>query len=178
MGNELVHAFHAHVVRRATVHDAAALAQLAERTFRDTFAADNNPSDLEMHIANSYGEAQQRREIENVDGITLVVDHDGRLIAYTQIRRAPSQHGDVEIARFYVDRAHHGRGIAQSLMDAAQEAARALGGTMLWLGVWERNPRAIAFYEKCGFRDVGSHAFLVGTDLQTDRIMSRVIPPG
>lgn len=166
------------MIRRATVDDAAALAELAERTFRDTFAADNKPEDLAMHIANYYGEPQQRREIESVDGITLVVEDDRRLIAYTQIRRAPSKHGDVEIARFYVDRAHHGRGIAQSLMAAAHDAARELGGTTLWLGVWERNPRAIAFYEKCGFRDVGSHAFLVGTDLQTDRIMSRVISPG
>ncbi|HYC62350.1 MAG TPA: GNAT family N-acetyltransferase [Thermoanaerobaculia bacterium] len=165
-------------IRRATVDDAAALAEIAERTFRDAFAADNNPDDLELHIANTYGEVQQRREIASLDGITLVVEDDGRLIAYTQIRRAPSQHGDVEIARFYVDRTHHGRGVAQSLMDAAQNAARALGGTTLWLGVWERNPRAIAFYEKCGFRDVGSHPFLVGTDLQTDRAMSRVIPPG
>lgn len=165
-------------IRRATVHDAAALAQLAERTFRDAFAADNNPDDLELHIRSSYGEPQQRREIESADVITLVVEDDGFLIAFAQIRRAPSEHGDVEIARFYVDRAHHGRGIAQSLMAAANDAARELGGTTLWLGVWERNPRAIAFYEKCGFRDVGSHPFLVGTDLQTDRIMSRVMPAG
>jgi RimJ/RimL family protein N-acetyltransferase len=51
------------------------------------------------------------------------------------------------------------------------DAAHELGGRTLWLGVWERNPRAIAFYEKCGFRDVGSHDFWVGNDCQTDRIM-------
>ncbi|HEV7767664.1 MAG TPA: GNAT family N-acetyltransferase, partial [Thermoanaerobaculia bacterium] len=77
--------------------------------------------------------------------------------------------------RFYVEHGHHGRGIAQSLMQAAEDAARALGGTALWLGVWEHNPRAIAFYLKCGFGDVGSHPFMVGRDLQTDRLMSRVI---
>ena len=165
------------MIRRVTIADAAALAELAARTFRDAFAADNHPDDLEAHITRSYGESQQRAEIENADGITLVVDDHNTLIAYTQLRRAPSEHGDIEIARFYVDRTHHGRGIAQSLMNAAYAAARELGGTTIWLGVWERNPRAIAFYAKCGFVDVGSHPFLVGTDLQTDRIMSRVIPP-
>jgi diamine N-acetyltransferase len=51
--------------------------------------------------------------------------------------------------------------------------ARKLRGRTLWLGVWEHNARAIAFYTKCGFIDVGEHAFFVGGDEQTDRVMSR-----
>jgi ribosomal protein S18 acetylase RimI-like enzyme len=162
-------------IRRATPQDAAALAELGERTFRDTFAADNHPDDLATYIAKTYGEPQQRLEIERADGITLLGEIDGVLVAFAQLRRAASPHGDVEIARFYVDKGHHGQGIAQALMQASEDAARELGGTMLWLGVWERNARAIAFYVKCGFRDVGSQAFLVGSDLQTDRVMQRVI---
>ncbi len=162
-------------IRTGTASDAAAIAEFAERTFRDTFAADNNPEDLEAYIAKAYGEAQQRREIES-GTVTLLVEDDGELIAFAQlIRRVSSPHGDVEIARFYVDKAHHGRGIAQTLMQEAVETARELGGTRLWLGVWERNWRAIAFYVKCGFQDVGSQPFLVGSDLQTDRVMARVI---
>ena len=60
-------------------------------------------------------------------------------------------------------------------MDEVERAARHLGGIAIWLGVWERNPRAIAFYEKCGFRDVGSQLFIVGSDPQTDRVMVRSI---
>jgi ribosomal protein S18 acetylase RimI-like enzyme len=164
-------------IRRAIPSDAAALAELAERTYRDTFAADNNPDDLEAYLAKVYGEAQQRGEIENPDVVTLVMESDagGELIAFAQLRRVSSPHGEVEIARFYIDKSHHGRGVAQTLMQAALETARELGGTTLWLGVWERNARAIAFYVKCGFHDVGSQPFLVGSDLQTDRVMARVI---
>jgi GNAT superfamily N-acetyltransferase len=162
-------------IRLATPEDAAILAAFGERTFRDAFGAANRPEDLEAFLPEAYGEAQQRREIERTDGVTLLVEHDGELSAFAQIRRAPCQWGDVELARFYVDQAHHGRGIAQTLMAAVLDAARAFGGATLWLGVWERNPRAIAFYAKCEFRDVGSHPFLVGSDLQTDRIMVRFI---
>jgi len=81
----------------------------------------------------------------------------------------------VEVWRFYVDRAWHGAGVARPLMDAALEAARELGAGSVWLSVWERNPRAIAFYTKCGFRDVGSKLFIVGSDRQTDRVMAREI---
>ena len=164
-------------IRRATVADAAALAEIAERTFRDTFAEHNTPEDLEAYVASAYGEELQRRELENPNTIALFGEtEEGELIAYTQMRRVQSPHGEIEIARFYVDKNHHGRGIAQQLMQAAYDTARALGATSIWLGVWEHNLRAIAFYAKCGYRDVGSQPFLVGSDLQTDRVMARVIP--
>jgi GNAT superfamily N-acetyltransferase len=77
----------------------------------------------------------------------------------------------VELLRFYVDPRWHGRGVAQLLMQHVREAARKLGAHDLWLSVWERNPRAMAFYTKSGFRDVGSKDFFVGTDRQSDRVM-------
>lgn len=164
-------------IRRATTADAAALAEIAERTFRDTFGAQNTPEDLEAYVPTAYSEEKQRREIENPDGVALLGhSDDGELIAYTQMRRVQSPHGEVEIVRFYVDRKHHGQGLAQQLMQAAYDTARELGATTIWLGVWERNLRAIAFYTKCGYADVGSQPFLVGSDLQTDRVMARVIP--
>jgi ribosomal protein S18 acetylase RimI-like enzyme len=163
-------------IRRATPADAATLAEFGERTFRETFAAQNDPADLEAYLAKAYGEPQQRRELESAT-ITLFVEEDGVLLGFAQLRPGHAAHGDLEIARFYVDGKHHGRGVAQTLMRAAEQTARELGATTLWLGVWEHNLRAIAFYAKCGFVDVGSQPFLVGSDLQTDRVMSRVIPP-
>ena len=160
------------IVRRATTADAAALAELGARTFVDTFAAQNRPEDIEAYIAKSYGVAQQLREIDD----TLVVEENGALIAFAQLHRSASPFGDVELGRFYVERTRHGRGIAQALMEAVLAAARTLGGRKLWLGVWEHNSRAIRFYAKCGFTDEGSQPFTVGSDVQTDRVMTFVIP--
>jgi ribosomal protein S18 acetylase RimI-like enzyme len=164
-----------HTIRHATPEDAAALAELGARTFRDAFAAQNRAEDMDAYVAQTYGEAQQRRELEDPENVTLLVERDGVLIGFAQLRRDADS---VEIARFYVDRGHHGAGIAQELMQRCVDAARDLGAYVLWLGVWEHNPRAIRFYEKCGFVDIGSHPFLIGSDLQTDRLMSLVIPPG
>lgn len=160
------------IIRRAVTSDAAALAEIAARTFVDTFGAQNRPEDVAAYLAKSFGVPQQRREIE--EGITLLVEERGTLIAFAQVRRSGSLQGDVELARFYVDRAHHGRGVARELMDASIAAARNLGRKM-WLSVWERNPRAIRFYEKCGFVDEGTQPFIVGSDVQTDRVMTFVI---
>jgi ribosomal protein S18 acetylase RimI-like enzyme len=165
-------------IRSGVASDAAALAELAERTFRETFAADNKPDDLELYVSHAYGTAQQLCELTDPSIRTIVVEIEGSLAGYAQLRtgdapdcvRGPSP---IELMRFYVAQAWHGRGIAQDLMKRVEQVAHEREARTLWLGVWERNERAKAFYRKIGFRDVGSHVFVVGTDPQIDRIMVR-----
>ena len=160
----------------ATVDDAAVVADLARRTFYDTFASANDDDDMALHLASAYGVDQQTREIADRDMTTLIVEEEGAAIAYAQLRsdhipECVSGPQPIELWRFYVDRGWHGRGIAQALMDRVKAIARQRGAKTLWLGVWERNDRARAFYAKAGFIDAGEHIFLFGTDPQTDRIM-------
>jgi ribosomal protein S18 acetylase RimI-like enzyme len=79
----------------------------------------------------------------------------------------------MELKRLYVIRSWHGKGVAQALMHAAFDVARARGAKTLWLGVWERNERAVAFYGKHGFTRVGEHTFVLGSDPQTDWLLAR-----
>ena len=163
-------------IRRGTPQDASALANFAARTFAETFGAQNRASDMEEHLAATYGAEQQARELGDPTYITLLMEDDVRILAYAQVRQhqpPPCVAGDapIELYRFYVDRSWHSRGVAQRLMAQVYDAARNLGGLTLWLSVWERNPRAIAFYAKCGFRDAGTADFFVGPDRQTDRIL-------
>jgi diamine N-acetyltransferase len=163
-------------IRTATAADAAVVADLARRTFFDTFASTNDAADMALHLQSAYGVDQQTREIADRDITTLLVEIEGQAVAYAQARadHVPQCVTDtkaVELWRFYVDRQWHGRGIAQELMARVKSAAQERGAKTLWLGVWERNDRARAFYAKCGFIDVGEHIFLFGTDPQTDRVM-------
>jgi GNAT superfamily N-acetyltransferase len=169
------------VIRRATETDAARVAEFAQRTFVETFGVHNTPENLAAHVAKSFGPAIQLREIRDGNGVTLLAELDGDVAGFAQVRRGvapPCVTGaaPVELQRFYVDRPFHGTGIAQRLMRAVEDTGRVLGGRTLWLGVWEQNPRAIAFYAKCGFVDVGEHSFFVGSDEQTDRVMCRSLP--
>jgi GNAT superfamily N-acetyltransferase len=170
-------------IRRGVLTDAAALAELAARTFRDAFGADNRPEDMALHMALSYGPSQQQAELADPRLVTLLVEVDGQLAGYAQLRSglAPAcvtGERPIELWRFYVDRAWHGQGVAQALMERVDAEAVQRGAHTLWLGVWERNPRARAYYHKTGFVDFGSHVFMVGTDGQTDRIMARALPAG
>jgi ribosomal protein S18 acetylase RimI-like enzyme len=167
-------------IRRADRTDAAALAELARRTFFDTFAANNDAGDMAIHLERAYGVPQQTAELSDPSIITLLAEEEGAAVAYAQLRTGPvpacvSGNGPIELWRFYVSQDWHGRGVAQPLMDRVKVEARARGAKTLWLGVWEKNDRARAFYAKCGFVEVGDHIFLFGTDAQTDKVMSLLL---
>lgn len=166
------------VIRSAAADDAPWLAALAERTFRETYTAYNTAHDMEQYVAEHFSAVRQRAELADPRMITLVAEADAAAAGYAQLARSeapPSVTGPVpmEIVRFYVDRPWHGRGVAQRLMAAAAEAARGAGARTLWLGVWERNDRAVAFYRKSGFREVGTQVFVLGADHQHDLVLAR-----
>ena len=169
------------VVRRAVPGDAEQLASIAESTFRATFASANTQADIDLHCSRSYSAKTQLREIESADTVTLVAaDDDDSFAGYAQLRwrSTPSCVHDKdagEIHRLYVASEWHGRGLAQELMAACIAEALRRKSQHVWLGVWERNPRAIAFYRKLGFVGIGEHIFQLGSDQQRDIIMLRPV---
>jgi diamine N-acetyltransferase len=169
-----------HSIRYADSSDARRLAALAEETFREAFGSMNAVEDMDLHCQTSYGEAIQLAEISDSRRVTLVCEDDGSMIAYAQLRwvEAPScvsAKNPGEIQRLYVAKSWHGKGIAQDLMSACIEEMEKRDSDVVWLGVWERNPRAIAFYRKFGFLEVGDHVFPLGRDPQRDIIMARPV---
>jgi ribosomal protein S18 acetylase RimI-like enzyme len=165
-------------IRVAQVSDAKRLAVLAERTFRATFAAYNTADDMETHCRSSYGETIQAGEISSADCVTLVAEHNERLVAYVQLKwgKAPAcvaAHSPGEIHRLYVDEDWHGKGLAHDLMAACLATMNERKTDVAWLGVWERNPRAVSFYRKFDFREVGDQVFWLGADPQMDIVMAR-----
>lgn len=164
--------------RAARPEDAGALARFAEVTFRHTFAADNSAADMDAYCAGAFGEALQRAEIEDASLVTLLVEEQGRIVGYAQF--GPGAEPECvpgrpawELRRLYVEPELKGSGMARDLMAQVFESAARGGATAVWLGVWERNPRAIRFYEKAGFAVVGDHVFQLGNDPQRDLIMAR-----
>jgi ribosomal protein S18 acetylase RimI-like enzyme len=170
-------------VRRATLADAADLSRIAATTFRETFEADNTPEDLSQYLAASFTTERQAAEIIDPAGLVLLAQRrdesgDMETVGYAHLVFGlvpPTVQGPapIELKRLYVVRAWHGQRVAQVLMDAALGAARGLGARTLWLGVWERNARAVAFYARYGFARVGEHTFMLGGDAQTDWLLVR-----
>jgi diamine N-acetyltransferase len=165
-------------IRPATPDDAAFLATLGARCFRDTFGPDNDPTDMALYLSSAFDEAIQRQELEDASNTFLFAEVDGVVAGYSQVRHgdAPEFIGGeypIEIVRMYADAPWIGRGIGSALMAASIALVAEQGGDMAWLAVWEQNARAIAFYEKWGFAVAGRQTFQLGTDLQHDLVLAR-----
>jgi len=163
-------------LRRAVVQDASSLAAFAARTFFEAFGADNDPKHMAAHLAATYSPELQRSELSDPSVVALLLEVDGALAGYAMVRRneppaCVHNRAAIELWRFYIDRPWHGLGGAQRLMAGVRDVATERGAAAIWLGVFEKNPRAIAFYGKCGFVDAGAAEFNLGGDLQNDRIM-------
>lgn len=169
-------------LRLASATDAAPLAAFAAQAFSDTYAAHNTPADLASYLAEHFGPEIQGRQLDDPRHRCLLVERGGALVGYAQLRQgtAPptvASGAALEVERFYAAKALIGRGVGTALLAGCVALARDLGCDALWLGVWEHNPRAIAFYRKHGFQEVGKQTFRLGSEVQHDLVMRRDLAP-
>jgi GNAT superfamily N-acetyltransferase len=152
------------------------LSELGARTFYEAFVNDNTPEDIELYLRTSFSPDIQLQELAQADIIFLIAESGDLPHGYAQLILNSQDESikaiqPMEVRRIYALQEYVGKGVGKALMEVAIEEARLHGCDVLWLGVWEKNQRAIAFYRKWGFREVGSHLFHLGNDPQTDLIM-------
>jgi ribosomal protein S18 acetylase RimI-like enzyme len=164
------------IIRRGTLADANVLAELGARTFSETFAPVNEPEDIAAYLMSSFSQAKQTEELADARSIFLIVESDKVAVGYATLRAdevpdCVTGELPIELVRLYVAQEWLGSGVGQALMQACINEVREKGYQTLWLGVWEHNQRARAFYRKWGFQEVGNHVFQLGSDSQTDLVM-------
>ena len=169
-------------IRQATADDAKLLTDLAYTTFWDAFAhhPKNAPDDLNHYMRQAFNLEQITAELADKKSIFLIAEMDGEAAGYAKIILDNIEPGitaarPIELNRLYSHQRFLGQGVGQSLMDACFARAKQEDRDVMWLGVWEYNPRAQRFYERNGFAVVGSHTFVLGSDPQTDLLMQKEI---
>ena len=176
-----------HVIRTATADDAGRLAALAAVTFPLACPPGSPPADIAAHLAKTLSEPNFRAYLADPDVTVLVIDAGGELRGYSLLVARATRDPDVaavltelpctELSKCYVHPDHHGLGAAAELMHASIAAAAGAGARGLWLGVNNQNARAIRFYEKSGFRQVGTKSFTLGNTVEHDFVMERPLRP-
>ena len=163
-------------IRYGTTDDAKMLSELGAKTFYDTFAKDNTPENISLYMKKSFSTEIQLNELSRPDIIFLIAELENEPVGYAKLKLDSKDESvtgtkPIEVERIYSLQEYIGQGIGKALMQAAIDEAKQRGRNSIWLGVWEKNPRAINFYKRWGFREVGSHIFTVGNDPQRDLIL-------
>lgn len=168
------------IIRKATAIDAACIARLSRKTFYETFAASNTPENMGKFMNEQFTEEMLSNEVVQGNAEFLLAVEDDVALGYAKLQDGArhsvfGELGAIEISRIYVDNTIIGRGVGKQLMDCCIEIARNKGRSIIWLGVWEHNQRAISFYSRAGFLKFGEHEFVLGNDVQTDWLMMKHI---
>ena len=165
-------------VRTCNEKDIEVLVSLGIKTFRDTFDEFNSPENMIRYINDTFTKKIIEHEMKQ-PGTVFFLAFDGRkAVGYAKIRESHAPReldaaSALEIERLYAHRNYLGKRVGYLLMQTCLAYARKKGVQTLWLGVWEHNSRAIAFYEKNGFSRFGEHTFMLGEDAQTDWLMKK-----
>jgi diamine N-acetyltransferase len=167
-------------IRRARPEDAELLSEIGARGFYQSFAAENTPDNMAAYLGSSFYPEKQAEELAQPGATFLIMENESDPIGFAHLREdsAPTcitGQRPVELSRIYVLDGWKGQGIGSRLMQACIDEALNRGADVLWLGVWEHNPRAIEFYKRWGFTVVGSHPFLLGDEAQVDFVMQCVL---
>ena len=160
-------------IRVAGAEDAALIADFGRRTFYESFAQYNTEENMRLFLDEQFPRERQMAEVGAPGRIFLLAYLGDRLAGFASLRESEPPEGlkgenGIEIVQLYADAAFIGKGVGQALMQACIDTARSQGRDWVWLGVWEHNHRALAFYAKWGFERCGEHLFIVGLDAQTD----------
>jgi len=163
-------------IRIASRKDAERVAQLAKDTFVATFAEDNSRENLASYVETAFSLEVISAELADPASIYMWAEEQGIPAGYAKMRRGNAAEcitgpKPVELQRIYAVSNQIGVGVGKSLLNMCIKLAKAEGFQTLWLGVWEHNARAIEFYSRQGFVDVGFHDFMLGKDQQKDRLM-------
>jgi ribosomal protein S18 acetylase RimI-like enzyme len=165
-------------IQRATPDDAGVIADMGARTFEAAFGADNRPEDMQQYLSLNFSPARIKEQLSDPAATFLLVCENKKPVGYAVLRVSKNHISKidpdaVELVRFYVESEIIGRGYGSALMRACLEEALQNGHRTIWLGVWEKNQRAIRFYRKWGFTKMGTQEFILGSDLQRDYVLVR-----
>jgi ribosomal protein S18 acetylase RimI-like enzyme len=163
-------------IKKAYLSDIEILQKIGKQTFIETFAAVNTPENMANYLEESFNTNQLTTELNNPDSQFYLAILENEVIGYLKINFGKAQTESIndnalEIHRIYVLQQFHGKKIGQLFVDKVLEIVNEYPAEYIWLGVWEENHRAIAFYTKNGFAEFDKHIFTLGDDVQTDLLM-------
>jgi diamine N-acetyltransferase len=167
-------------ITKCTLGDVHKLQEISYETFNDTFKEQNTPENMNAYLEKAFNLKQLKDELSNPSSEFFFVTFNNELAGYLKVNINDAQSEDMgnealEVERIYIKSNFQKHGLGEYLLNKAVELAKAHNKTKIWLGVWEKNENAIAFYKKMGFVESGSHSFYMGDEEQIDIIMTLAI---
>ncbi|MFD2211692.1 GNAT family N-acetyltransferase [Virgibacillus halophilus] len=167
-------------IKKCTLRDLHKLQEISYNTFHDTFKHQNAPENMDAYLEKAFNLKQLEKELSNTASQFFFVCFNHELAGYLKVNMDDAQseemgEGSLEIERIYIQHPFQKNGLGKYLLNSAIEIAMEHHKKKIWLGVWEKNENAIAFYKKNAFIQTGAHSFYMGDEEQIDLIMVKTL---
>ncbi|KAB2332160.1 GNAT family N-acetyltransferase [Cytobacillus depressus] len=167
-------------IKKCNREDIQILKEMSIETFNDTFKEQNSPENIKAYLKRAFNSKQLEKELSNSFSEFFFVNFNNEIAGYLKVNTNDAQSeqmGDdsLEIERIYIKHKFQKHGLGKYLLNKAMEIALERNKKKIWLGVWEKNENAIAFYKKMGFAQTGAHSFYMGDEEQIDFIMTKIL---
>ncbi|MGI8386524.1 GNAT family N-acetyltransferase [Robertmurraya sp. P23] len=167
-------------IKMCTLEDSRKLQEISYETFNETFKHQNSPENMNAYLERAFNLKQLEKELSNISSQFFFVHFNNEVAGYLKVNTNEAQSEDMgdeslEIERIYIKNSFQKHGLGKYLLNKAVEFAMERNKKKIWLGVWEKNENAIAFYKKMGFVQTGSHSFYMGDEEQIDFIMTKTL---
>ncbi len=165
-------------IRQCLINELDILQEIGYETFAETYSQINSPEIVHSYLQKAFNTKKLLEELGNAYCNFYFMYLGNELVGYLKINDAPAQTDindpeSMQIERIYVRKKHKAKGLGKILVDYTLQRARKK--KYVWLGVWEKNVNAIAFYKKMGFIESGRHSFQMGDELQSDLLMKKIV---
>ncbi len=167
-------------IRKAIIDDQVALRAFCEYTFRHQYSPHNTPEDMDDYCSQYFSQQAITHEIKEESILHFIAHENDRIVGYCKLAlnlqpQLFTKPHPLQVARIYVHPEKKAKGIGKVLMHEIEKFCKDNAYQYLWLGVWQKNEDAIAFYSKMGFVIFGTEEFVLGKDVQQDWLMGKAI---
>lgn len=165
-------------IKKCNIVDSRILQEISYETFNETFKNQNSTENMNAYLEKAFNINQVEKELTNISSQFFLISLNNEVTGYLKVNTNGAQSeemGDesLEIERIYIKKEFQKHGLGKYLLNKAIQIAEELNKSKIWLGVWEKNEKAIAFYKKMGFVQTGAHSFFMGDEEQVDFIMTK-----
>ncbi len=165
-------------IREVRLDELEILQQLATSTFVDTYASENTEENMNTYVSENFNKNKLIAQLKNPDVKFFFALIDGIIAGYIKLNIGKAQTDDklenaLEVERIYVINNYKGKSVGRQLLQKSFALAKSLNIDQVWLGVWENNLKAVAFYKKHGFYVFSEHEYILGTENQRDLLLKK-----
>lgn len=163
-------------IDKVTSSELELLQRISRLTFFETFSNQNTPENMHIYLNSNMSLENLCNEYNNTDSSFYFIRINGNVAGYFKLnfsQKYPNNHEkkSLEIERLYLLKQVQNKGFGKQIMNTIFEVSKLKNISTIWLGVWENNEPAIAFYKKMGFEEFGNHQFKLGLEVQIDKLL-------